>query len=281
MWANVQKSIVSTGDDPIGAASAGADAVLGPSFDYLKTIQSPAAKGVSSAGTLDQVFTNTSAIGGYVGNLLLGPKVGNQMFSDTGGTCTAPDGAIAKRWTWINNKLGGKDAAGILGASFQGAVGESGLDGIVPGIGGDIAALNPLKVMNALALDGSPPCKAFTCRITDDVGLDRGTETRFLSPSLELNMNGCTPASQEDAKKALADDVVRLEAEKTAAAAFAAKKKEAAPTSTAGETFAPYFVGGDAYGPHVLTYNDPTPAILLCAAVAVFIGYVVLVKKRR
>ena len=267
MWANVQNSIVSAGDNPIAAANAGADAVLGPSFDYLKTIQSPAAKGVSSAGTLDQVFTNTSAIGGYVGNLLLGPKVGNQLFSDTGGTCKAPDGTIVKRWTWINNKLGSDDAAGILGASFQGAVGGSGLDGIVPGIGGDIASLNPLKVMNALALDGSPPCKAFTCRITDNAGLDRGTETRFLSPSLELNMNGCSPASQEDAKKVLAD-------EQAAAAA-------APPISTAGETFAPYFAGGDAYGPHVLTYNDPTPTILLCAALAVFIGYVVLVKKRR
>jgi hypothetical protein len=281
MWANVQNSIVSAGDDPIGAASAGADAVLGPSFDYLKTIQSPAAKGVSSAGTLDQVFTNTAAIGGYVGNLLLGPKVGNQMFSDTGGTCKTPDGTLAKRWTWINNKLGSDDAAGILGSSFKGAVGGGGLDGIVPGIGGDIASLNPLKVMNALALDGSPPCKAFTCRITDDAGVDRGTETRFLSPSLELNMNGCSPASQEDAKKALAEDVVRLEAEKKAEADFADAKKAAAPTTAPGETFAPYFSGGDTYGPHVLTYNDPTPTILLCAAVAVFIGYVVLVKKRR
>jgi hypothetical protein len=40
-------------------------------------------------------------------------------------------------------------------------------------------------------------------------------------------------------------------------------------------------MGGDAYGPNVLTYNDPTPTILLCAAVALFVGYVVLVKKRR
>jgi hypothetical protein len=126
--------------------------------------------------------------------------------------------------------------------------------------------------MNALALDGSPPCQAFTCRVTDSAGIDRGTETRFLSPSLELNMKGCTPASQEDASKALADDRARTKADEEAAAA---------PTSTAGETFAPYFVGGDAYGPHVLTYNDPTPTIMLCAAVAVFIGYVVLVKKRR
>ena len=257
MWANVQNSIVSAGDNPIAAANAGADAVLGPSFDYLKTIQSPAAKGVSSAGTLDQVFTNTAAIGGYVGNLLLGPKAGNQLFSDTGGTCKAPDGTIVKRWTWINNKLGSDDAAGILGASFQGAVGGSGLDGIVPGIGGDIAALNPLKVMNALALDGSPPCKAFTCRITDNAGLDRGTETRFLSPSLELNMNGCTVASQEEAQKVLADE----------------QAAAAAPISTAGETFAPYFA--DSYGPNKLVSTDPTPAIILGVAVLLFVGYAI------
>jgi len=274
MWASVQSSIVSTGDDPIGAANAGLDKVLGPSFDYLNTIQSPAAKGVSSAGTLDQVFTNTSAIGGYVGNLILGPKTGSQLFSDTGGTCKTPDGKVTKRWTWINNKLGSDDAAGIMGPSFQRAVGGSGLDGIVPGIGGDIAAMNPLKVMNALVLDGSPPCQAFTCPVTLADGTDKGSETRYITPSLELSMRGCVPASQTDAQAALAADVTLLKADDDAA-------KEIQKTTNAGEKFAPYFAGDGAYGPHILTYNDPTPAILLCAAVAVFVGYVVLVKKRR
>jgi len=248
MWSSVQNNIAAAGDNPVGALSSGGDALLGPSFDYLSAIQSPAEKGVSSDGTLGQVFTNTKAIGGYVGNLLVGPKLGNQMFSDTGGTCKTPDGRIVPRWTWINNKLGFDDAAGVLGPSFQRAVGGSGVDGVVPGMGGDIAAMNPLKIMNALVLDGSPPCELFTCPVTLQNGLDNGTETHYLTPSLELSMKGCVAAPPEQ-------------------------------VTTSGEKFTPYF--GESYGPSVLSYNDPTPVILLCAAVALFAGYVILVKKRR
>lgn len=279
MWANVQKSITSAGDDPVGAANAGLDKVLGPSYDYLKDIQSPAQKGVSSSGTMDQVFTNTGAIAGYVNDLIRGPNsgggFGNQMFSDTGGKCRLPgtidpktkldnkDGEIVHRSTWINNKMGATDAAGILGDSFQSAVGDTGMNGIVPGIGGDIAAMNPLKIMNAMVLDGIPPCQAFTCPTTDDYGVNRGSQTRFLSPSLELNMRGCTVAGGAELQQALDVDRARTKAE--ASAASPAKK---------GEKFAPYFAGS--YGPNVLVSTDPTPTVLLGVAVALFVGYVAL-----
>ena len=160
--------------------------------------------------------------------------------------------------------MGADDAAGILGDSFKGAVGGSGMDGIVPGIGGDIAAMNPLKIMNALVLDGVPPCQAFTCPITDDNGVNIGTQTRFLSKSLELNMRGCKPADSAAAQQALEVDRVRSKSEAVAAAA-AAKK---------GEKFAPYFPGS--YGPSVLVSTDQTPTILLGVAVALFVGYVAL-----
>ena len=261
MWASVQDSITSTGNDPVGSANAGLDNVLGPSFDYLKQIKSPAAKGVSSAGTMDQVFTNTGAIAGYVDDLIAGPPggFGNQMFSDTGGKCKAPNGEVVHRWTWINNKMGATDAAGVLGVSFKSAVEGNGMDGIVPGIGGDIASMNPLKIMNAMVLDGIPPCKAFTCPVTNGDGENRGTETHFLSPSLELNMRGCTAASGAETQEALDIDRARTKAK----AAAKAKK---------GETFAPYFPGS--YGPNVLVSTDPTPTILLGVAVALFLGYV-------
>jgi hypothetical protein len=252
MWASVQQSIVKAGDNPIGAGNQALDSVLGPSYDYLSTIRSPAENGVSSAGTIDQVFTNTRAIGGYVNSLLLGPKVGNQLFSNTGGTCKAPNGSVVSRWTWINNKLGSDDAAGVLGPSFQRAMGGSGIDGIIPGAGGDIAAMNPLKVMNALVLDASPPCKAYSCPITDSAGVDRGRETRFLSPSLELNMNGCKEVTDSSA----------LEKVETAKLVKSVGK---------GESFTPYF--GGSYGPNKLVSTDPTPAIILGVAVLLFVGY--------
>ena len=258
MWASVQDSITSTGNNPIGAANEGLDKVLGKSYDYLKDIKSPAQKGVSSAGTMDQVFTNTGAITGYVNNLLLGPKLGNQMFSDTGGTCKAPNGSVVRRWTWVNNKMGADDAAAILGPSFQRAVGGSGIDGIVPGMGGDIAAINPLKIMNAMVLDASPPCQAYTCPVTLEDGTDNGTETHFMSPSLELNMNGCKKVANSSD---LETSTVKLE-------------KAAAATARYPESFTPYF--SSSYGPNVLVNNDPTPAIVLGVAVALFLGYVVV-----
>ena len=280
MWASVQDSITSVGNNPLGAANKGLDTVLGPSFDYLKQIQSPAKKGVSSAGTMDQVFVNTGAIGGYVNDLIAGPAdgsggFGNQMFSDTGGKCRLPgtidaktkldnkDGEVVHRWTWINNKMGATDAAGVLGTSFQSAVEGNGMDGIVPGIGGDIASMNPLKIMNAMVLDGIPPCQAFTCPITDDAGYSAGKATRFLSPSLEMNMRGCSAASGAELQEALKVDRARTKAE--AAAVKAAKK---------GESFAPYFAGS--YGPSALVSTDPTPTLVLGVAVALFLGYVAM-----
>ena len=217
MWASVQSSILQVNDNPVGAVNAGMDSVLGPSFDYLQTIQSPAQKGVSSDGSFDQVSTNIGAVSGYVNNLIVGPKVGSQFFRDTGGYCKAPGGSVVKRSTFVNNYLGGDDAAGILGPSFQRAVQGSGLDGIVPGIGGDLASMNPLKIMNGLVADGIPPCKAFTCPVVDTNGGINTSDTQFLTPQLELNMGlpppnpGCRRAADQGTFERRAAKVVEDE----------------------------------------------------------------------
>lgn len=247
LWKNVQSSITEVNNNPIGAVNAGLDSILGPSYDYLQTIQSPSQKGVSSDGNVGQVFTNANAIRSYVGNLITGPKVGNQFFRETGGTCMTPGKKEVSRYTYINNKLGGDDAAGVFGPSFQRAIEGSGFDGIIPGAGGDIASMNPLKVMNGLVLDGVPDCKPFRCPVTNVVsGVDRGTETRFLTPSLELNMRGCTEITNKD-------EIRELEEQE-------GKKAE----NVAKEVFSPYFVDKQS---HVLVNTDPTPIIFWGLAV--------------
>jgi hypothetical protein len=255
MWKGVQQSIASVGDNPIGAVNAGMDKVLGPSFDYLQTIKSPKDLGVGSAGNMGQVFTNTQAISTYVGNLIRGPKVGNQFFKDTGGLCKAPGGGLVQRHTWINNKLGGDDAAAILGPSFQNAVSGSGFDGIIPGAGGDIASLNPLKIMNGLVLDGVPDCQAFDCPITDIAsGNDKGRESQFICPSLEFNLNGCR----------IAGDQAGLEAR--AVKAYANGKKEI--TQKKPEKFGSQFS-------EVMVRYDSGPYVLLGVAfLALFFGVI-------
>ena len=55
MWKSVQSSIAEANSNPMAAGNDILDKALGPSFDYLQTIKSPADKGVGSEGTMDQV----------------------------------------------------------------------------------------------------------------------------------------------------------------------------------------------------------------------------------
>ena len=246
MWASVQEGIASANDDPLGAGNAVLDKALGPSFDYLQTVRSPAEKGVSSDGNFDQVYTNARAIGDYNSNLIRGPKVGNQFFQSTGGKCRAPDGSVVDRWSWTNNKLGADDAAGVLGPSFQRAVSGSGFDGIIPGAAGDIAMMNPLKVMNGLVLDGVPPCQEYTCPVTDvRTGVPKGSETHYMSPPLEMSLKGCSPAPAK--KEGFVDGNI-----------------------------APYYQ--DEYLPSKLINIDTTPYLIWGLAIVTFVTYAVVRK---
>ena len=299
MWKSVQQSLVSSGDDPVGAGNAILDKALGPSFDYLQTIESPEKKRVGTDGTMSQVVTNATAIFGYVDNLIVGPKVGNQFFKDTGGMCRLPgtkdkdgkdkgDGEVVPRSSYTNNKLGGDDAAAILGPSFQKAVKGNGFDGIIPGAGGDLAAMNPLKIMNGLVLDGIPPCQPWTCPVTDiQTGVAQGNQTKFLATSLEFNMSPCTASTASETAKLLA--IIRAEkkaAEKVAKdaadaeaakekAATAAKTKKNAKGLNPGEKYA-NFQENLYQAPVEIDYIDSGSAATLAVAFAIFIGYVLL-----
>ena len=268
MWSGIQDSIAAANDNPIKAVNSGMDVVLGPSFDYLQTIQSPKSLNVGDRGDIDQIFTNVGAIRTYTDRLIRGPKTGNQFFRDTGGLCKAPGGGHVQRYTWVNNKLGMDDAAGILGDSFANAVQGSGFDGLIPGAGGDIAALNPLKIMNGMVLDGVPKCKAYTCSITNVVtGADSGEETRFITPSLEFNLRGCREADNQAAREAAAVKEYAQWKNGFDKSEEARKKKEAAEEAAlkAGKK--------EGFDGDVLVKYDSGPAILLgLAFLALFFG---------
>jgi hypothetical protein len=297
MWASVQTAITSANDNPIEAGNAVLDGALGPSFDYLQTIPSPGMLNVGSAGTMDQVGTNAGAITGYVGNLITGPKSGNQFFKDTGGMCRAPgtkdkdgkdkgDGQVVPRYTYTNNRLGMDDAAAILGPSFQNAVGGGGIDGIIPGMGGDIASMNPLKIMNGLVLDGVPPCIPYTCPITDiKTGIGRGNETRFITPQLEFNLNPCRAATASETATLMAMIESQKKAAEKAAKEAADKKAEdikkeveknrVKGVSATSEKYA-NFQENLYQAPGQIEYIDPILYTTWGVAVAIFIGYILL-----
>jgi len=293
MWASVQSAITSANDDPMGAGNAILDKALGPSFDYLQTIKSPADLQVGDEGTMSQVGTNVNAIVKYVDNVITGPKSGNQFFKDTGGMCRLPgtkddkgvdkgDGPVVPRSTYTNNLLGMDDAAAVLGPSFAKAVEGSGFDGIIPAMGGDIASMNALKLMNGMVLDGVPPCQAYTCPITDiKTGVPQGNETRFLTSQLEFNMRPCQVASGDAANALLA----KVQAEQKAAAKKAEEdaKKGQAPGKKppvkgklgTPETYA-NFQENLYQAPVPVEYIDPLSYYTLGAAVLIFLGYVLM-----
>jgi hypothetical protein len=270
----------------MGAGNAILDKALGPSFDYLQTIQSPADLHVSDNGSLSQVGTNANAIVTYVDNIITGPKSGNQFFKDTGGMCRLAgskddkgndkgDGPVVPRSTYTNNLLGMDDASAVLGSSFARAVEGSGFDGIVPAMGGDIASMNALKLMNGLVLDGVPPCQAYTCPVTDiKTGVPQGNESRFLTPQLEFNMRPCKVASADTANGLLA----KFQAEQTAAAKKGkapVKKEKVKGKLGTPETYA-NFQDNLYQAPVPVEYIDPLSYYTLGAAVLVFLGYVLM-----
>lgn len=157
--------------------------MMGPSYSYVDNIPGPSSLGVGTDGTFHQLGTNLSGIGTYISTMIDGdPPLGNQFFVNTGGTCIAPDGSSQSRYNYINNKPSG----GILPAGMS-EIG-SGVNGLIPGVIGDIEGLNPMYMMKALMADSSPKCECYKCDVTT------GVPARFLTTSLspDYNTTNCT-----------------------------------------------------------------------------------------
>ena len=188
---------------------AAVDRLLGPSYDYTTGIKRPEELGVSDEGSLGQVFTNANAVKQYTQQLITGPLLGNTTFVETGGKCRmygniiGEDGkdiignqvvdAIVPRWSYVDNRMGLKDAVDVLPGNLPKALGGTAdvFQGIVPGMMGDIASLNPVKPINGLVMDGIPPCVPLVCPVTDINGNNPRNQTRFVTPELEMNIRKC------------------------------------------------------------------------------------------
>jgi hypothetical protein len=158
--------------------------ILGPSYSYADNIPAPSSLGIGTDGSFSQLGTNMDGIGTYISTLIDGdPPLGNQYFVNTGGTCTAPDGSLQPRYNYVNNK----PSVGDLLPQGMSEIG-SGIQGLIPGIIGDIESLNPLYLMNSLMADSSPACECYKCTVTD------GASARFLTTSLspDFDTNECT-----------------------------------------------------------------------------------------
>lgn len=151
--------------------------LIGPKYNYTDHIPAPSSLGIGSDGTMGQLVTNTEGVISYVDTLITGdPPLGNQYFVNTGGTCTAPDKSLKPRYNYINNL---PSASSVMPAAMSEL--GSGFTGLVPGIIGDIEALNPMYMFTALTADSSPSCACYTCQVNTD---PTGVASAFLSPEL-------------------------------------------------------------------------------------------------
>lgn len=261
LWADISQDLADLESGNIDQTSTDVlNQILGPSYDYTANIQPPSAKGVGSSGTVGQVITNADAIGGYVSNLTLGPLTGNQFFMNTGGMCTVSsagdpnNGQTVPRSTYVNNRLEGSDVLDDF-PSLSNALGGdlNTFDGLIPGMMGDLVALNPTTVFNALVLPGTPTCRAYTCPVTDTLGNAVPDQSYYLTPGLETNINRCTPATT------------------------------APVTSPGAETFAPYFGDTRNFEPMAKRPLGPTTTdkVLFAGAVLLTLGLITTYAKNR
>ena len=166
-----------------GADSVSTD-ILGPAYSYADNIPGPGSLGVGNEGSFGQLNSNLGAVGTYVDTMIQGdPPLGNRFYVNTGGTCTAPDGSIQSRYNIINNMPSGSE---IMPAGFKNL--GSSLNGLIPGIIGDIEGLNPFYMLKSLAADSNPKCACYKCDVTS------GSQYQFLTPELSPDFDStiCT-----------------------------------------------------------------------------------------
>ena len=159
--------------------------IVGPTYSYSDNIPGPGSLGVGSDGSFSQLFTNLGAASQYVKIMITGdPPLGDAYFINTGGTCTAPDGSTQSRMNFINNRSTGQDLVpqGLNELSFL----SSDLNGLIPGVVGDIEGLDPLYLFNAMTADATPACQCYQCPSTS--GSQYGFLTTSLSPDFDSNI---------------------------------------------------------------------------------------------
>ena len=158
-------------------------------YPYSDYILPPNALGASpSPGALGN---DVRALISYVQVLVSGKSraqtvspLGNQYFMDTGGKCKNKENESQTRYIYINNKPDGKlpfisSAMGQDMTDFQ---------GLVPGVMGNIAYINPSKLFTAF--DKETPCQKIKMPIRD-ISNNTTEEEKYVNESDIKDYNPC------------------------------------------------------------------------------------------
>jgi hypothetical protein len=169
--------------------------LLGPDYPYYKNIKTPKEIGMSSNGTLTALGKDIDGLIQYVELLVsgnskasaTGKPLGNKFFLQTGAKCV--DTKTKKqqdRYIYVNNVPVGNVPfiSSGMGVNF------SDFKGIIPGMMGNLNALNPFAIMQAFMSGTTPDCQKITMQ-TIDVNNNKSTETHFVTLVDIQNMDPC------------------------------------------------------------------------------------------
>lgn len=189
---------------------------LGHTYDYAEKIRTPHELGMGSEGSMGQLADNVSGLLGYVQILISGEgkakkntkgsSLGNQYFLDTGTICSninarTPSEERVKRSIYINNVADG-NVPFISNGSLPGVPTES-YKGLVPGVMGNMAQINPTQVFSSILDGNNPKCQLVEME-TIDVSGNKSTQSGFITNEDILNMptswfpNGIRPEVPEN-----------------------------------------------------------------------------------
>ena len=196
---DTQNSTSSSGSnvfsDVLGDLKGVEEKYIGPDYPYWKYIKMPSQLGMSDEGSLNALGKDIGGLINYVEVLVSGNSeasttggpLGNKFFLKTGGKCTdTKTNSQVDRYVYINNQPEG-DIPFIssgMGVSF------SEFRGLIPGVMGNLSALNPMEIMQSFMAGSNPACQEVTME-TIDVNNNKSTETHFVTTVDLQNMPPC------------------------------------------------------------------------------------------
>uniref|UniRef100_A0A6C0B7W8 Uncharacterized protein n=1 Tax=viral metagenome TaxID=1070528 RepID=A0A6C0B7W8_9ZZZZ len=160
-------------------------------YPYSKYILQPELLGASPKAGINPLKNDVKALISYVEVLTSGRSnaqsinpLGNRYFMDTGGKCKDSAGVKQTRYVYINNIPDGNipfisSAMGQNMTSFE---------GLVPGVLGNIAYINPAKLFKAF--DKESPCQKIKMPIRD-INNNQTVEEKHVCESDIKEYNPC------------------------------------------------------------------------------------------
>lgn len=193
--------------------------LLGPDYPYYKNIKTPQEIGMSSKGSLTALGKDIDGLIQYVELLVsgnskasaTGKPLGNKFFLQTGAKCVdTKTKEQMDRYIYINNVPVGN----IPFISSGMGVNFSEFKGMIPGMMGNLNALNPFSIMQAFMSGTTPDCQEITME-TIDINNNKSSETHFVTLVDINNMDPClfpdktNPITKEKCREAFttSDDI--------------------------------------------------------------------------